>query len=418
MQKSDIKIQKRKVSDLTPSARNSRTHSDKQVEQIAASIKEFGFVNPVLVDSKNGIIAGHGRVMAAAKLGMRTIPVVVLSHLSETQIRALMIADNRIPLNAGWDLDVLRAELVELNASDFDADTLGFSDAELQSMLCPEEERDEIVEEDESVMEPTQIETSLKLGDLIELGRHKLVCGDCTDSETVERLMKSGEVAAVDLVFTDPLYAIYGSSTGIAPDITDDKMVRQFFRDILANCAKVLKPFGHAYICCDWRSWSSWWEMAKGSGLSPKNMIVWDKGGGLGSMFANNHELIMFLSHRPLRRGMRQKISGERTVNGSNVWRINRANRSETGEQRMHNAQKPLELPGRAIDLSTKKGETVVDFFLGSGTTLIACEQRGRTCLATEIEPRYCQLAINRYRAWCEKSGTPFSCFVNGEPYL
>ena len=231
------------------------------------------------------------------------------------------------------------------------------------------------------------------MGSLQLKSRHRLLCGDSTKAEDVEQLM-DGVLA--DAVFTDPPYAIYGSSSGIAADIADDKMVRPLFRSVVKTAAKVLKAFGHVYICCDWRSYASWWEVAKGSGLSVKNMIVWDKASGLGGMFANCHELIFFASHRPLRSGMTQKIRGERMVMGSNIWRINRV--SNTGEvKKEHNAQKPLQLVMNALNASTDPGELVVDFFAGSGTTLIACENAHRRCYSMEIDPAYCDVIVRRY---------------------
>lgn len=267
-------------------------------------------------------------------------------------------------------------------------------------------------EEPTKVPEPT--ECLFKRGDLIELGRHRLYCGDSTDLADVEKLMNGRQAAAV---FTDPPYAIYGSSTGIAEDITDDKMVRPFFRDVIRDCTQVLEVFGHAYICCDWRSWASWWEVAKGTGITCKNMIVWDKGSGLGGMYANCHELIFFASLRPMREHMKQKISGERNCYGLNVWRINRACNAETEGKRAHNAQKPIELVTTALEQSTEEGALVVDFFLGSGTTLVACEKIGRTCYGLEIDPRYVQVIVERFKRYQEKNGKQFDCKVNGEPF-
>jgi len=233
------------------------------------------------------------------------------------------------------------------------------------------------------------------MGSLQVKSIHRLLCGDSTKAEDVERLMDG---VRADAIFTDPPYAIFGSSTGIAADITDDKMVRPFFRDILRTCAVTLKQFGHLYVCCDWRSWASWWEVAKGTGFAPKNMIVWDKAGGLGTMYTNCHELMFFASLKPMREQMTQKISGERTVNGSNIWRINRAGQEEGGgTKRKHNAQKPVELMQTAMKASTDQGEIVADFFLGSGSTLIAADHLGRKCYGMEIDPGYCDVIIDRW---------------------
>jgi DNA modification methylase len=390
---------------LVPYERNARTHSDEQVNKIAASIIEFGFTAPILLDENAGILAGHGRLRAARKLGMPEVPVIVLTNLTEAQRRAYVIADNRLALDAGWDEDLLRSELAALGTGGFDLALTGFSDKELAELVP--DPRSVSFTANNTPAEPPAIEPPERavsaLGDLWRLGEHRLLVADAGLDGEIERLM-NGRPA--DLVVTDPPYAIYGSSTGIASDITDDKMVRPFFRDIVSKVVRVLKPFGHAYICCDWRSWASWWEVSKGSGLAMKNMIVWDKGGGLGAMYANGHELMLFGSHRPLRRGMSEKISGERTVAGNNVWRIQRAGRDETGEERLHNAQKPLELFTIPIQQSTDAGELVVDFFGGAGTTLIAAEREHRTCYMMEIEPRYADVIVRRWQVLTSREAT------------
>lgn len=253
--------------------------------------------------------------------------------------------------------------------------------------------------------EPTadlQPEPITRRGDIIRLGWHVLMCGDSTDDDDVDALRIAadpafGEPRACDVAVMDPPYAVYGSSTGIAADITDDKMVRPMFRAIVRQIARVVKPFGHFYVCCDWRSWPSWWEVAKGTPAVWKNCVVWDKGGaGLGSNYANTHEFIGFGSVIPMRESMTQKITGIRSVFDANVWRADRV-RSSEDEKREHNAQKPVVLMRRAIENSSEKGGVVLDLFGGAGSTLIAAEQTGRVCLVMEIEPRWCDVIVARW---------------------
>lgn len=397
----------RPTAELVPYAKNARTHSKAQVDQIAESIKRFGFTNPVLIDGSGGIIAGHGRVLAAKKLKMDSVPTLTIDHLTDDEKRAYVLADNKLALNGGWDESMLAEELKALGAAQFDTSVIGFTAKELAKLLGEEKAADvDDVPAPETVTDPIS-----KLGDVWKLGDHVLICGDSCADDAPAKLVGKQKAAAV---FTDPPYAIYGSATGIAADITDDKMVRPFFKSVIRNITELLQTFGHVYVCCDWRSWASWWEVIKGSGLTVKNMVVWDKGGGLGTMYANAHELIMFGSYVPLQRHMAKKVSGERMVKGQNVWRVNRAGRDETGEERQHNAQKPVELVIIALENSTKPGEWVVDFFGGSGTTLIACEKLGRRCAMMEVDPRYMDLIITRWqgltgqKAIHAETGKPF----------
>jgi DNA modification methylase len=226
------------------------------------------------------------------------------------------------------------------------------------------------------------------------------MCGDSTKAEDVARLMR-GEKA--DMVFTDPPYAIYGSSSGVGSDVADDKMILPFFYEVVSQHSRNTKDYGHIYICSDWRSWASWWETARRTKITIKNMIVWDKGqGGFGSMYQNNFELIVFASNYT-KSGTsmihRNKEHGERVIHGKgNLWKFDR---EYTGK---HMAQKPVAMAEEAIGNSSDAGEMVIDFFLGSGTTLIAAEKLGRICYGMEIDPKYCDVIIKRY---CDYTGTP-----------
>jgi DNA modification methylase len=233
---------------------------------------------------------------------------------------------------------------------------------------------------------------------VIELDAHRLVCGDMTDAEVRKALLGRSRA---DCVWTDPPYAIYGSSSGLAEDITDDKIARPFFQEILAASVSALKLFGHAYICCDWRSWASWWEMTKRTSLTPKNLIVWDKGSsGLGNNYANTYELVGFFARLPKQTAMGNRKTGQRPVHSPNLMRFNRP----TGDDRQHNAAKPVDLVQKMIELSTDVGGLVVDWFAGSGSTLIACERANRRCRLTEIDPRYCDVTVRRWQEYTGKS--------------
>jgi DNA modification methylase len=384
--------------DLTPDTRNARRHGKRNIDAIAAALREVGAARSIVINERGIILAGEGTVKAAAKIGIRKLKVVDAagdelvavrrSGLSKKQQARLALFDNRTNELSEWNDEALRA----LAADGVDLAGGIFTDDELAEMLpgakilsgSSRAVVDEII--------PEVKRTTIQPGDLFELAAHRLLCGDCTKADDVSTLM--GEEVA-NLMATDPPYAIYGSSTGIGSDIADDKMVRPFFLEILTLAKARVALFGHVYICCDWRSWPSWWEMSKRAELSPKNLIVWDKGNaGLGSSYANSYELVGFFAHLPRQTVMTSgQKAGQRQVHASNIWRGPRV----TGTEREHNAQKPIELMKFLIENSSNKDDLVLEPFSGSGTTLIAAEQTGRRCYATEIDPRYVQMAINRW---------------------
>lgn len=380
--------------------RNPRLHSDEEVRRLAEFVARLGFRKPIEVDEDGVVLAGHRRLAAAALLGLARVPVLQHRDLSAEEKRAYRIADNRLTLEGEWSAEHLHHEVKALG--DFDLHGLGFTDAEIRRAL---EGLPSTVDEPEPAAE---VEPDLpaapakpvtQAGDVWAIGEHRIACLDSLLKESRDRVFVTGtrSVARVDMVFTDPPYAIYGSSTGVASDITDDKMVRPFFREVLVAAVSTCRPFAHVYVCCDWRSYPSWWEVAKGTGITPKNCIVWDKGGaGLGANYANTHELLLFGWLLPLRQNMSQKITGGRQVNDSNIWRCNRVPAAGTTAGRVHNAQKPVDLVKRAIENSSEEGEAVADFFLGSGTTLVAAHKLGRRCFGFEIEPRNCDVAVIR----------------------
>lgn len=393
------------LADLRPHPDNPKAHD---VEAVAASIRRFGFITPLVVNAADGLLLeGHGRVEAleamrdageAPPAGVRRgwrVPVVVGVSLAPDAARAFLVASNRTVELGGWDEGRLAALLSDLAASGGTEGT-GYSDADLEELLASVAGAGTAVgltDPDDAPEE--RAETAVQRGEVYRLGQHRLMCGDSTDAADVARLLDG---AKPKLMATDPPYAIYGSSTGIGSDIADDKMVRPFFEGILRLAADHLVMFGHVYVCCDWRSWPSWWEMAKRVELSPKNLLVWDKGGGgLGSSYANTYELIGFFAKLPRQKVMTSnERSGQRQVHKPNIWRGNRI----PGAQREHNAQKPVELMEFLIENSSDAGDIVLEPFAGSGTTIVAAERQSRRCYAMEIEPKYVQVCIDRWEAY------------------
>ena len=369
------------VDELIPYEKNTKKHDKKQIKNVATSIDKYGFVQPLVIDKNNVVIIGHCRLLGAKQLKMEKVPCVCAEDLTEEEVNALRIVDNKSN-ESEWDMDILAEELgsVDLSAFDFDFD-----------FPIDEEEQEEVVEDDVPEIDE-ESEPITKLGDIWQLGRHRLMCGDSTDKATVERLMDG---AKADMVFTDPPYALFGNSTGVA-GVVDDKMTRPFFLSIFQRLRENTKLFGHIYACCDWHSAFSLEAMAKQAGLTEKNLCIWDKGdGGLGAMYQQCYEMVWFFANSPLATTtVGKKKAGERTINGKpNIWRYPRENSAE----RVHNAQKPLDMVAYAIENSSDKNENVLDLFGGSGTTLIAAEKVNRTCYMMEMEPKYCDVIVKRW---------------------
>jgi DNA modification methylase len=358
---------------LIPYAKNSRTHSEAQVAQIAGSIKEFGFNNPVLVDEDNGIIAGHGRVMAAQKLGLQAVPCIRLAHLSDTQRKAYVIADNRLALNAGWDDQMLTLELQELDGEDFDLSLLGFEADELNALLNPIKETEGLTDEDEVPEVPEEPKT--KPGDIYKLGRHRLMCGDSTSIDAVEKLMDGNKV---DLIFTDPPYNVaFNGRSGKHEVIKNDNLSEQEFENFIAevcNTIQLIDPKAY-YIWCNW----DFYGALQGK-LPYKACIVWAKNVfGMGQGYRHQHEFCLFNG----------KID-EVVKNESDLWSIKKDTKY------VHPTQKPVALSVRAFGNHIKL-TNVLDLFGGSGSTLIGAEQTGRTCYVMELDPKYCDVIVKRW---------------------
>jgi len=374
---------------LRPYAKNPRTHSPEQVAQIAASITEFGFNNPILVDSTDGIIAGHGRLLAAQQLGMTEVPAVVLDHLTDAQRRAYIIADNQLALNAGWDTDLLVDELASLLDEDFDVGVIGFSDDELASLLDDDEVFECNTDADE-VPEPPEVAVSAT-GDLWCLGDHRLLCGDATNADDLTRLM-AGKQA--DLIFTDPPYGIsYGTSKNprwrsraIANDSLTGDEFRQFCHRWISNvipycddCIYVFGPPGP-----DGRIMFGVLDEL----LHCSTTVIWNKDRftlGRGK-YQNKYEPLWFGWSKT-----GESFTSDRTL--SNVWDFPRPSRSD-----LHPTMKPVALIEYGLSHASKRGDIVLDPFGGSGSTLIACEQVGRVARLLELEPRYIDVIIRRWQ--------------------
>jgi DNA modification methylase len=379
---------------LIPYTRNPRTHSDAQVAQIAGSIAEFGFNNPILVDTKAGIIAGHGRLLAARKLQLEQVPVIVLDHLSEAQKRAYIIADNQLALNAGWDDALLRAELAALQEEDFSVRIIGFEDEELARLLAAQDAAEGLTDEDAV---PELPETPISAaGDLWLLGSHRLLVGDATNENDVAKLM-AGD--ATDLVFTDPPYNVdYEGYTEKRLKIKGDRMsageFRQFLEAAFRSYRAVVKPGASLYVCHS-SSWQREFQDAlEAAGFEVRCQLIWGKNTfawGFGR-YKFRHEPI-FYAHVA---GEKDAWYGDKSQ--STLWE-----EKKPAANRIHPTAKPVELVERALLNSSKSGDIVVDFFGGSGSTLIGCERRNRKARLMELDPKYADCIVRRYQEYTGK---------------
>jgi len=410
--KPDLHIERWAIERLIPYARNPRTHTEEQVAQIAASIAEFGFVNPVLVGADGVIIAGHARVMAARKLGLTEVPVIVLDHLTPTQRRALVIADNRLAENAGWDEEMLRLELEALREDDFNLDLLGFEGAEIEAWLA---QSDEAVtgNTDEDAVPGTSEAVVTVPGDVWLLGEHRLLCGDATVMTDVEKVL-AGDLA--DMVFTDPPYNVnYGATMkdklrGKRRKIANDNLgdgFEHFLRDACTNILAVTK--GAIYICMSSSELHTLYRAFTESGGHWSTFLIWAKNTfTMGrSDYQRQYEPILY----GWKEGSGHYWCGARDQ--GDVWFVNKPLTND-----VHPTMKPVELVERAIRNSSKSRDTVLDPFAGSGSTLIACEKTGRQARLIELEPRYCDVIIRRFeefsgkRAVLESDGRGFDAIA------
>ena len=386
-----MKIEQVKLDALIPYARNSRTHSEAQVAQIAASIKEFGFTNPVLIDETGSIIAGHGRVMAARKLAITDVPSIRLTHLTDAQKKAYVIADNKLALNAGWDDEMLAVELTDLKDMGFDLDLTGFSTDEIEALLAPV--GTEGLTDEDAVPEVPEAPVTV-LGDVWLLGKHRVMCGDSTSIDAVEKLM-DGQKA--DMVFTDPPYNInYQGVKNKREKIKNDKMADADFVDFLTQSLVGCETM---YVCCSWQYAHLFREAMERIARKPKAMIIWDKVNPAQHLdkYFKQHEIIWYYGD----------FGGHKTVRGD-VWQLKRQKNT------VHPTMKPVELIQLALEDNQRK-HLVLDLFGGSGSTLIACEKTGRINRSMELDPKYCDVIVQR---WQEFTGQTATLESNGKPFI
>ena len=400
-----MKIEQVKLDALIPYARNSRTHSDAQVAQIAASIKEFGFTNPVLIDETGSIIAGHGRVMAAKKLAIADVPSIRLTHLTEAQKKAYVIADNKLALNAGWDDEMLAVELTDLKDMGFDLDLTGFSTDEIEALLAPT--GTEGLTDEDAVPEVPETPVTV-LGDVWLLGKHRVMCGDSTSIDAVEKLM-DGQKA--DMVFTDPPYGMsldtnYDSM--FAADKTHRKTGKRFNEvagdhedftpELISTIFAAFPEAKEVFI------WGADYFTELIPDRKEGSWVVWDKrcGENMDKVSGNTFELCW------------SKQKHKRLI-ARILWSGHHGMAKDDTKTRVHPTQKPVELTAWFFDQWGKDCNIVADLFGGSGSTLIACEKTGRINRSMELDPKYCDVIVQR---WQEFTGQTATLESNGKPFI
>ncbi len=380
------------VDNLIPYARNARTHSDEQVAQIAASIAEFGFTNPILTDGERGVIAGHGRLAAARKLGLKEVPVIELSYLTDTQKKAYILADNRLAMNAGWDDELLKLELTELKDADFDLDLMGFTSDELDRLINGDAGGG--LTDDDAVPE-TPKEPVSRPGDLWILGNHRLLCGDSTMLSDVEKLM-GNELA--DMAFTDPPYNVdYGNNAkdkmrGKDRRILNDALGDGFYQFLYDACVNLLMVTkGGCYVAMSSSELHTLQKAWLDAGGKWSTFIIWSKNTfTLGRAdYQRQYEPILY----GWKQGADHFWCGDRDQ--SDIWNYNKPRVND-----LHPTMKPVELVERAIKNSSKSRDIVLDLFGGSGTTLIACEKTGRQARLMELDPKFVDVIVKRWEEY------------------
>lgn len=372
------------VSELIPYVRNARTHSEAQVAQIAASIREFGFLSPILVAEDNTILAGHGRIAAALKLGLKKIPCVKENHLTETQKRAYIIADNKLSLNAGWDSELLAVELSELEGADFNLDLLGFDEAELSSIFDADKD---VSDDDFDVEKELEEPCFSKTGDMWTLGKHRVICGDATKLETFKTLL---EDTKVNLVVTDPPYNVNyeGSAGKIKNDNMEDDKFYQFLFNSFVNMEQAMADDASIYVFHADTEGLNFRKAFQDAGFYLSGCCIWKKPSlVLGrSPYQWQHEPCLYGWKK---KGKHKWYAGRKETS---VWEFEKSKKNAD-----HPTMKPIALLAYPIKNSSMTNSLVLDPFAGSGSTLIACEQTGRICYAIELDEKYCDVIVKRY---------------------
>lgn len=373
-----MKIENADINTIKPYENNPRKLKDSAIEKVAMSLKEYGFRQPIVVDKDRIIVVGHTRYRASKKLGFKEVPITIADNLTPEQINAYRIADNRTAEESEWDSELLKMEIKDLEAKDFKLDLLGFNEDQLNDMLF--EEKQGLTDEDEVPEAPE--EPISKLGDIWKLGNHRLMCGNSVDYEDVHKLMNN---KIADLVNTDPPYGVnYQSNMRTKSEKfdvikNDDKIL-----DITPMIDKFSK--GWVFIWTTWKVIDKWLDNTKSFGF-PTNMVVWHKGGGgigdLKKTFSTDYEMALVFN-----RGA--ELCGKRI---GSVWKLQK----DKAIKYKHPTQKPVELSVEAIDKTTNPKSIVMDLFLGSGSSLIACEKMDRICYGMELDPKYCDVIIKRW---------------------
>ena len=393
------KVERRSVESLVFYARNSRTHSDEQVSQIAASIKEWGWTTPVLIDPEGGLIAGHGRILAAQKLGIADVPCMVAEGWTDAQKKAYVIADNKLALNAGWDDEMLKVELGELGDLDFDLSLTGFDDDELSALLA--EDGTEGLTDEDAVPEAPEVPVTVE-GDVWLLGRHRLMCGDSTSIDAVDKLMDGRKA---NMLHTDPPYGV--DYEGVPNDHLKDAQLEAFLHDALSCAFTALAPGSNIYV---WHADITSLEFisafrSAGFKQARPPTIQWLKPSLVMSQ-GDYHS-----QNEPCLYGWKEGKGRVRVKDRkqTTIWKCDR-----TEDKKVHPTMKPVELCQRAIENSSNVNGLVLDLFGGSGSTLIACEKTARDCRMMELDPKYCDVIITR---WQEFTGQKATLEASGDTF-
>ncbi|SPF75988.1 Modification methylase DpnIIB [Aliiroseovarius pelagivivens] len=396
---------------LTANPHNARTHDRRQLRQIADSIRAFGFTNPILVDESNVLIAGHGRLAAAKEVGLEQVPVIVMGHLSSEQKRGLMLADNKIALNAGWDMNLLAAELADLSAMEigFDVDLTGFEVGEIDVIL---EGRSKVACDQPDVVKTPEVgaETVTQVGDLWQLGVHRVLCGDARSKEDMQRLM--GDERA-DAGFTDPPYnvringhvsgkgAIQHREFAEASGEMSKPEFTEFLRATMGLASEFSRDGAVWFACMDWRHMGEMLVAGNDAFSNLLNLCVWAKtNGGMGSLYRSQHELV-FVFRKGKARHRNNVQLGHYGRNRTNIWTYAGVNTFRAGrmeELHAHPTAKPVTMVKDALLDVTRRGDIVLDPFLGAGATVIAAEQSGRVARGLEIDLAYVDVILRRWR--------------------
>ena len=424
----DMEVVVRPLSSLKSNPRNARTHSRRQLRQIADSIEAFGFNNPILVDESLVILAGHGRVEAAKLLRLTEVPTVCLSHLTEAEKRAYVIADNRLAEKAGWDADILAIEFETLFeiAPEFDLTVTGFEIAEIDLIIQGDDNEAEPDALDDVALPDTDTASVTRLGDLWQLDRHRVLCADATRREAYDRLL-AGEAA--QMVFTDPPYNVQigGHVSGLGQvqhdefsmacgEMTEDEFT-VFLTTLLERIRSHSADGAIAFVCMDWRHFYELLVAGRTAKLALKNLCVWAKtNAGMGTFYRSQHELVAVF-----------KVGDGPHINSfelgqygryrTNVWTYPGVNSFGAGRDEalaMHPTVKPVALVADAIKDSSKRNGLILDPFLGSGTTVIAAESTGRRAAGFELDPRYVDCVIRR---WQQMTGKAAVLAATGETF-